>query len=107
MKLEAKVRLQAKKDEDLQELIEQYPDYKKIAKKLSEKTGVSLKGEDYIDWMEASGHGDGIKFEKAVIKFVGKKAFDKAQTKALVPQLLDWKLGMGDKVVNNCDFSKL
>ena len=106
MKLEAKARLHAD-DSYWKNLVSYYPKYKDIAKRVAEKSGITVSGADYIEWVEHAGYGDDAKFDKAVIKIVGQKAFDKAKAKNLAHEFMLWSIGLGPKVVKGCDFSTL
>jgi len=76
--------------------------FEKMASSLSKKTGIKLSGRDYWDWLDGGENFE--KFEKAVLKFLGKKRFGQYELLGRLDNYLQYKLGLGPKSAGGINF---
>lgn len=101
----ASKRLKALCSEDY---LSEYEDADDVAKALTAKTGIKVKGIDYATWLDPDfDSGDEAKFDKAVKKLLSKAAYAEGDSLARLDALLRFALGLGPDRVGGISMKAL
>lgn len=72
-------------------------DNPQVEVKLAQETGMPIKSLDYANWMDPQSKAAVKRFDRAVVKYLGKPLYDEAADAARLDLVLRVKLGLAKK----------